>query len=42
MICVADLIGRHEVPANYGRGMVVTHWMPLPDPPGGGTKKPPL
>lgn len=25
--------GIHEVPANYGRGMVVTHWMPLPELP---------
>lgn len=27
----------------YGtRTKAVTHWMPLPDPPGGETKKPPL
>lgn len=25
--------GKTRVPANYGAGLTVTHWMPLPEPP---------
>ena len=25
--------GLHEIPANFGSGAVVTHWLPLPPPP---------
>lgn len=25
--------GKIRVPANYGAGLTVTHWMPLPKPP---------
>lgn len=25
--------GLHEIPENYGSGAVITHWMPLPEPP---------
>lgn len=25
--------GKIRVPANYGAGLTVTHWMPLPEPP---------
>jgi hypothetical protein len=28
-----DQGGTLRVPANYGHGMNVTHWMPLPEPP---------
>lgn len=28
-----DQGGTLRVPANYGQGMNVTHWMPLPEPP---------
>ena len=27
--------GKTRVPANYGAGLTVTHWMPLPEPPEG-------
>jgi hypothetical protein len=27
--------GELRIPANYGNGMTVTHWMPLPEPPKG-------
>lgn len=28
-----SLEGKTRVPANYGAGLTVTHWMPLPEPP---------